>query len=483
MIELLRHRYVLFTGARYLGFVLLFIRGLLIASVLGPTALGVWGFLSLIIEYLGYTNIGVQYAINVELSVRGRTDVAYARHVVNCAFGIILIVAVALQATALCLKYLQIDLFAQYHTLPFIVQITVIGSLMHSYYIFVNVFRAYDRLAEVVIAELSVTVATVVSAILLPSDILIEGLLWAMIGGYVISLAIFVIRSPLAFRPAFRLKAMWPIIAQGASLLVYNLSFYLMTMVARSVVGLFYRVEEMGFFTLANGLASAVMLGINSIFWIVYPRILYILRPGVPIQKTLAAMEEMTYILQKFVYAIVLAAAAVSPMVLILLPQYEPIFPTLYFLLLTQALLLGSGASNSLAVARHKEKAVARIGLFMVAVLIPILTVVVKLGVPVSAVSAVLMVTAGIYTLMMNQYAYKLLDVEQPLRRAFWLTFGVGDIVPALTTAIIALTPFMYVAGSAGLILYILMNATTFTKLLPRIHEISIQSDFVRSTE
>lgn len=481
MREFMRHRYVLFTAARYLGYILLFIRGLVIASVLGPAALGVWGFLTLLIEYLGYTNMGVQYAINVELSVRGRNDDGYARHVINNAFGVLIILAVLLQSAAILIIWSKIEIFPEYNTLSVMLHITVIASLMHGYSVFLNIFRAYEKLSEVMIAELSVTLVTMVAALFLPAPMLINGLLWAMIVGYTFSLILFGIRSPIHIRPEFSFVKMKPLISQGASLLIYNLSFYLMTMVARSTIGFFYQVEEMGFFTLANSLASAIMLGINSILWVIYPKILFIFRPEVPVVIVVDAMDEITFVLQKLVYGIVLLAAAISPLILLILPQYSSIFPTLYFLLLTQALLLGSGASNSLAVARGKEKAVAKIGLLIVAIMLLVLTVVVTVGGPAFVVSIALMVTAGIYTLMMNRYAYNLLGVEQAFLRAYRLTFTVGDFIPAFATAIIALTSFSYIAGATGLILYILMNATKFPKLLDKIHEISTRSNVVQT--
>ncbi|MEI7849330.1 MAG: hypothetical protein WCK35_26260, partial [Chloroflexota bacterium] len=66
--RVLKNPVLLFMTNRYVSYVLLFVRGILVAKFLGPTMFGVWGFLMLVQQYLAYTNLGVQPALNVELS-------------------------------------------------------------------------------------------------------------------------------------------------------------------------------------------------------------------------------------------------------------------------------------------------------------------------------------------------------------------------------------------------------------------------------
>ena len=59
----------IYTITKYFVMVLGFVKSILVARYLGPTLLGKYAFISLIIEYLSYYNLGIYGAMNKEASI------------------------------------------------------------------------------------------------------------------------------------------------------------------------------------------------------------------------------------------------------------------------------------------------------------------------------------------------------------------------------------------------------------------------------
>ena len=78
----LNHSIYIFS--KYINYVLLFIRGFFLAKILGPTDFGFLGYLVLIQFYLIYSNLGVPYALNNEISINSEKD--YKKSIVNSSF-------------------------------------------------------------------------------------------------------------------------------------------------------------------------------------------------------------------------------------------------------------------------------------------------------------------------------------------------------------------------------------------------------------
>ena len=65
-----------------------------------------------------------------------------------------------------------------------------------------------------------------------------------------------------------------PLIIIGVPFLIYNFCFNLISMASRSVVAYGYEINEMGYFTFAVSLTTAIMLVFNSATWIIYPSLI-----------------------------------------------------------------------------------------------------------------------------------------------------------------------------------------------------------------
>jgi hypothetical protein len=123
-------------------------------------------------------------------------------------------------------------------------------------------------------------------------------------------------------------------------------------------------MEIMGYYSLANSIANAALLGINAIAWVLYPGLLARLGATIETAQVKTILREFSQLYCTVLYLIVFCAIGISPLVFLLLPEYVPAIPILNVLLLCQS-ILGTGFSMSvLAIARNKHMHIAAAGLF-----------------------------------------------------------------------------------------------------------------------
>ena len=70
-----KNKVVLFLFSRYATYFIHFINSLFIAVYLGPYYLGIWGFISLIIQYVNQINFGIAHSVTAIISVHKKKDI------------------------------------------------------------------------------------------------------------------------------------------------------------------------------------------------------------------------------------------------------------------------------------------------------------------------------------------------------------------------------------------------------------------------
>ena len=85
-----------FMISRYATYLLQFIKAISVAAILGPYYFGIWGFITLILQYLSYSNCGLEYSLNVLISTGDKDDPEYASRILSSSFIITAFVGILL---------------------------------------------------------------------------------------------------------------------------------------------------------------------------------------------------------------------------------------------------------------------------------------------------------------------------------------------------------------------------------------------------
>ncbi|QWV95967.1 oligosaccharide flippase family protein [Geomonas nitrogeniifigens] len=360
---------ILFTANRYVCYALLFLRGVMIAKFLGPYLYGVWSFLTLVQQYLGYTGLGLNFAANVELSTGLAPDSAERREVISSSFTLTALVALAVCLVVFLLQVLRVPWLESYPGNEFLLPVTVIAGLTNVQQLLVNVYRCYGKLGKIVFSELSLAVLTVLILFFFKDKALISASIGAMIVAICLNLAVFLFRPPFPIGFSIRGAVSKRLLGIGIPLLVYNFSFILITLIGRTIVGMYYPIEAMGIYSFANVISGTAMLAVESVAWIIFPSILSRIHEGVDNESAAATLDRVRDFYATSVFATVFAIILCLPILFYFLPSYRPALETLNILLLSQALLSISFGYNCLAIARKKQIAISLISLATVALI------------------------------------------------------------------------------------------------------------------
>jgi O-antigen/teichoic acid export membrane protein len=348
-----------FTLARYFSYGLNFLRGLLVASFLGPFYLGIWGFLMLVQQYLMYGSFGVHNAVNVELSVQEDQSEVAQRPIRDGAIILSSSIALIFIGGGAFIQFARVPLFPRFNFGQYALLLAILVGLTLVRQVFTNIYRAREKLNRIIASDLQTAIITLIPFLFFRDERLIIALLAAMSATQLISVILYVIHPPFAIGLQFDLTIARRLLLIGIPLLIYNLSYELMTIAGRTVISAAYTVADLGYFTLANSITAATMLGFRTIIWVKFPSLLNQMRRGAEDAAVRHLITRLNQLFGTAVFLIVFIFILLAPIIRLILPQYTPVVPILGILLLMQAILAAMLPYNVVAVARRKQLRVA----------------------------------------------------------------------------------------------------------------------------
>lgn len=455
---LLVNKILLFTANRYFCYFLQFIRGMLVAKFLGPYFFGIWGFINLLLNYLSYTSFGIGFAVNVELSIKNKNDKEKTAVIIGNSLLLTLFICLLLICIVTTIKLSGIDLFRSYSFSQYAFLVVIIACLNHITQVFANIYRAYGFLVRIAISELLLSILTFVCVFVFAGAELIEGLLFAMISSGIVSVIVYLIKSPIPIKWCIDSKTAKHLLAKGLSLLVYNVSFYLIMVTGRTIISIFYSVEEMGYFSLASSITSATLLGLGSITWALFPKYLWKLRSDIAVDEAKVIIRKITTIYSCFTYVIIFGAIMLSPLLFFYLPKYRPMAPVLNYLLLSQAILSSCIGYNSISISRNKQNAVAKVGVMAVVIVVIIGTAVAAFKLSFTLIALTILIAIIFYSILQTRVGKELVKEDTCLIAVFKQILPFNFIIPILIIVVGNFVGYYNVTGFIGFVAFLMLN-------------------------
>jgi hypothetical protein len=152
--RVLRNRVLLFAINRYVGYGLQFLRGMLVAKLLGPYHFGVWGFLMLVRQYLLYTSLGLEYAVSVELATGSTAGDDQQEEIIRVALSSVITIAGFLILCGTVVQALGVPSFEKYSFSQYALALVAVVGLTHIRQVLTNVHRVYGNLIRIGAGEL-----------------------------------------------------------------------------------------------------------------------------------------------------------------------------------------------------------------------------------------------------------------------------------------------------------------------------------------
>jgi O-antigen/teichoic acid export membrane protein len=355
---------VYFTLGRYVVYALQISKGFALAFLLGPFFFGVYGYIMLYQQYLVYSNLGIQYALNAELSINGDINLIKDK-ITNSAFSLTAFIALGLFILSLGIYYFKIDIFPYKDSYKYTFVLLLLACLGHFQEIFINVFRINKNLLPIIFSDLFVAAATFFVIPFFKGINLINAVLWSWILSLAVSMIIY--KTLYKKKVSFEGQYIKTLINSGIPLILFVFSYNLMGLLIRTLISIFYDTATMGYFSFTNSLTSAIMLSFNSITWLMYPSLIAKLGDielkGSELQKYLIEFSKKLVLI---VFIIICVAIIAMPLLFIFLPKYLPVKGALSILLLNQVVFNAGFAYVSLAIGRKIHYQIAYISFISV---------------------------------------------------------------------------------------------------------------------
>lgn len=340
--------------SRYFGYFLQFINALLFAKYLGSFFFGVYGFIFILLQYLNYGNLGIQYSMNFFLSTK--TSKKIREIIFSLSLGFSLFSSLLILIGFILLKVFDIKIFEKYYLSSYYLLIGIIAFFQIVNQLYINVFRTFGKLIQINFFQIIIPFFQFFGFLFFENEKLLFFILFANVLGNILSFIVFSISNPLKTNFKLNKKIVLSLSIKGVNLLIYNISFYLIMLSGSTMVSIFYSVEELGYYSFGNNLANASMMLMGSISFLFFSKLIFKMEKAEKKDEIIKLVEKSREVYLIFTFLIGLIFFNIIPQLNLFLPEYNQAFKAFQLLLIAQILLSYVFGYSTLLIAKKQEK-------------------------------------------------------------------------------------------------------------------------------
>lgn len=454
-----KNKVLWYTFTRYFTYGIQFISSLIIAKYLGPYYLGVWGFITLVIQYLAQLNFGISHSVNAIASIH-KHDSKYVGEVVGVGVSLLFILSIAIILFFFGLQFLGIEIGTKYSFIKYVPYVVAIAILAHFNMFFSNIFRVYGKIAVIAFNQSILPVSLLLVAFFYRGEELLLALIIANLLGVFLSFMLYIISSPISFKPELNYSLAQKIQKKALYLFIYNASFYLIIITTKSFISQYYSVLEFGYFTFAFTLANAVLLLFQAFSFLIFPKLLnrFSSSDNEKSHGLLDMLRDSYVTVSHFCMHLIIFF---YPVLLLFFPEYVSTNRVFVFIGLTVVTYTNSFGYQGLIIAKEKEKMISLIALLALGLNVA-LNIVLTYALKVSYEYVILatMFTYFIYVFFLTMYGRKVIAMDHgfcaTLKEVFPLKWMMPFVVSIVITIYFYTIVWIYIIPLA---LFLVLNS------------------------
>lgn len=461
---------ILFTLNRYLSYVLKFVLTIFIAAQLGPYHLGLWGFYLMIIEYYQYSLFGLQYSVNVDLSVIDK-NTSTAEQQLGCISFNALLISAVLGGVYMAVAVFSVCLFPQMgseyelssHLVP-VVGIAVLNALAT---VFMNIYRSFDEFFEIGFSELTFTIVPFCALFLFSGSELIDWMLWLMLGARVLHIALYIVRFrfPLMWNPDAELSR--HLLMSGFGLMLFNISYNLFFIISKSVVGANYAVEVMGQFTFAFTLTNAAVYGIQTMLFTVYSKLLYDFGSATGAEEIYDLVRGNARAYNLAVSTVIYLMMGALPVLFMVFPKFTAVLPLLVLFLVSRVIFTIGTMYGTLIFARKQQTQAVRYSLGLLLAAMPFMWLAGHFHAEIAVYGVITLIYSVGYAVLQLISARKVIGLQKPVAAVLFDNAAWTIILPGLLAMVaVYFAPRYWLLGVP--VLFFVLNLRSLQADLPK---------------
>lgn len=455
----LKNKVVFYMSSRYVTYGMQFIISFIIAAKLGPYYLGVYGFLLLILQYFSQINFGIPHSLNV-LIVHNKDDRYQSdKYLANCVWIYFYLSAMIAVLYAI-LQIFNFEFKGDNYIAKYGLILIIIALLAYFNSLFMMVMRARNKVYALSVVQSMSVIANMSVVFLVTGEALIYALMLSLALGGIVSviIAIFSGVMPIRNKSYFSVHTQKIILHKGLYLFIYNSCFYFILISIRSLVSANYSIEEFGIFTFSFTIANAVMMLLDSVSTLIYPKIIHLLSSDdVNVVNDTINKLRVAYISSS--HFLIYLALTLYPFFVYLMPKYQGGLMAMNLISLAILMNTNSFGWGTLLIAKNKERISSIISLMSLVINILIgLLLVYVFHVEFSYVVLATLITYLVYSFISVLYGKKIISHDQVSIKEVLVTFfPIRLLIPYMSALLISILSIEKLI-IAPLVIYLLLN-------------------------
>ncbi len=400
--------------------------------------------------------MGIAHSVNAIISVH-KYKAWYVQKVIGVSFTMLLVLSIIALLFFTASHYFYFNIGEKYNFRMYAPFVAVIGILGYFNVLFSNIFRVYGKVFEIALNQSSFPVFMLVAVLFFRGEKLLFALVGANLFAFLISLIVYLVRFPINLKLLCIFRLIKKIQKKGWYLFIYNSSFYLIIISTRSFISAYYSVQEFGYFTFAFTVSNVILLLLNSLSYLIYPKILHRFSNS-NVQSNYSLMTKLrdTYITSS--HLLLYIGLVLFPLFLIILPQYKNSYSSFMLIALTLVLYSNSFGYSGLLIAKGLEKELSFLSIILLVINIVLVYLFIIIEVDYSMVVLGTMVTYFIFVYFLTKKGRKLLKLNYNLRSTLKDAFPIKLMIPYLLAILIIIVNLSSIIMLIPFGLFIILN-------------------------
>lgn len=445
----------LYVIIRYITYILQFINAVLLARNLNEFEFGVYSFILLFMQYMSYTNLGINESLNTEYAIHKGS--AYQNNIWDNAWTINIILNIIITIVCIGVFTTNQKLFSTYQFNNYKYQILFTCIIINLSKVYITYYKLHGKLFKLNIQQILPNIIIAALLLIYGKRLTISHITSALLWGNVVPLILFRINIPQA--PKFKLSLKWIriLLKRGITLLLYNLSFYFLIMLAASMVSAYYSVEVFGTYSFANTIVNGVVMAGGAFLFIFYPKILNRMNTDISVAKEIITKIRTVYVV--FMDFISLLSIIFICLIPYIIPHYGIEMIIIYsILMLGRIINNASTAYAALLIAKGKESTLVVYGCISICImaLCGICTHIAKLNIESMALSVT--IASLIYTYLVTRKGLYMINATTTHKQIFREIFGMNKWLACSIILINAYIFHSYYILVSSIIIYSIAN-------------------------
>lgn len=424
---------------RYFTFGLQFLSIMLIAKALGEHQYGIYSFILLVLQYYAYHNLGVNFSLNKSIAIKKSNE-----KLVKLLWGNAMLIGticsfILLLVGALLYFFPIASLESKYNFSNYAIITSIIGVLTSYNNLFLIIYRIHGKLSKINLFQAIVPSAILLVAAFYWNSANVNHILFATVMAHLISLVVFIHKSPNPLRIIYNKLIFRSLVYRGFHLLMYNVSFYFILVSARTLVSVYYSVEELGYYTLANSFCIAVVLSGKAFSFIFFPKLINRFAKNTH-NENIALIERIRSIYISLLNLVVILSLIILPVITYFIPEYRDILYVYKILIIAQIIFNNAFGYSTYLISSNKENILMRSGFMAIGTVLIIGYFFTLLGFGFQYIAVAVIFAALVYTFIVLYFANKKLNKYPVFFSLVRHEFPIRLLIPMMiiTVAVIA---------------------------------------------